>query len=179
MDVNQFAVYQLKNIPENRQIRFRPYSALQEKGIQIQYEDYEQVYLARMQPEDEPGEIRKRFNEKLPRTFHGHSISVSDVLVLNKGGVVTSYYVEKDGFTVIAGFIRISSSGTLVSLDTTDFHIKGKEGKWLAFDSIIIEGRQFFLMEHETYGKEVAWVVLDEEGKLVVDHAYHGFDQSV
>ena len=48
MDVNQFAVYQLKNIPENRQIRFRPYSALQENGIQIQYEDYEQVYLARM-----------------------------------------------------------------------------------------------------------------------------------
>ena len=178
MDVNQFAVYQLKNIPENRQIRFRPYSALQEKGIQIQYMDYEQVYLARMQPEDEPGQIRKRFNEKLPRTFHGHSISVSDVLVLNKDGVVTSYYVEKEGFTVIAGFIRISSSGTLVSLDTTDFHIKGKEGKWLAFDSIMIEGRQFFLMEHETYGKEVAWVVLDEEGKIIVDHTYQGFDQT-
>ena len=178
MDVNQFAVYQLKNIPENRQIRFRPYSALQEKGIQIQYEDYEQVYLARMQPEDEPGQIRKRFNEKLPRTFHGHSISVSDVLVLNKDGVVTSYYVEKEGFTVIAGFIRISSSGTLVSLDTTDFHIKGKEGKWLAFDSIMIEGRQFFLMEHETYGKEVAWVILDEEGKIIVDHTYRGFDQT-
>ncbi len=159
------AVYQLKNIPENRKIRFRPYSALHEKGIRIQYKDYEQVYLARMHPEDGLEQIRRRFNEKLPRTFHGHSISVSDVLVLNKGGVVTSYYVEKDGFTVIAGFIRISSSGTLVSLDTTDFHIKGKEGKWLAFDSIIIEGRQFFLMEHETYGKEVAWVVLDEKGK--------------
>ena len=48
MDVNQFALYQLKNIPENRQIRFRPYSMLQEKGIQIQYKDYTQVYLARM-----------------------------------------------------------------------------------------------------------------------------------
>ena len=179
MDVNQFAVYQLKNIPENRQIRFRPYSALQEKGIQIQYKDYEQVYLARIQPEDGPEQIRKRFNEKLPKTFHGHSISVSDVLVLNKEGVVTSYYVEKDGFTIIAGFIRLGSSGTLVSLDTTDFHIEGKEGKWLAFDSIIIDGRQFFLMEHETYGKEVAWVVLDEEGKLIVDHAYQGFDQTV
>ena len=178
MDVNQFAVYQLKNIPENRQIRFRPYSALQEKGIQIQYEDYEQVYLARMQPEDEPGEIRKRFNEKLPRTFHGHSISVSDVLVLNKDGVVISYYVEKDGFTVIAGFIRKGSSGALVSIDTSDFHIEGKEGNWHAFDSIIIDGRQFFLMEHETYGKEVAWVVLDEEGKIIVDHTYQGFDQT-
>ncbi len=179
MDRNQFAVYQLKNIPENRQIRFRPYSALQEKGIQVRCEDYEQAYLAWMQPEDGPEQIRRRFNEKLPRTFHGHSISVSDVLVLNKDGVVASYYVEKDGFTAIAGFIRMGSSGTSVSLDTTDFHIEGKEGKWLAFDSIIIDGRQFFLMEHETYGKEVAWVVLDEEGNLVVDHAYHGFDQSV
>lgn len=142
MDVNQFALYQLKNILENRQIRFRPYSALQEKGIQIQYKDYEQVYLAWMQPGDEPEHIRKRFNEKLPRTFHGHSISVSDVLVLNKGGVVTSYYVEKDGFTVVAGFIRIDSSGALVSIDTSDFHIEGKEGSWHAFDSIIIDGRR-------------------------------------
>jgi len=178
MDVNQFAVYQLKNIPENRQIRFRPYSTLQEKGIQIQYKDYTQVYLARMQPGDEPEQIRRRFNEKLPRTFHGHSISVSDVLVLNKGGVVTSYYVEKDGFTVIAGFIQKGSFGALVSIDTSDFHIEGKEGNWHAFDSIIIDGRQFFLMEHETYGKEVAWVVLDEEGKIIVDHTYQGFDQT-
>lgn len=179
MDVNQFAVYQLKNIPENRLMRFRPYSALQEKGIQIRCKDYEQVYLGRMQPEDEPEQIRKRFERKLPRTFHGHSISVSDVLVLNKAGVVTSYYVEKEGFTVIAGFIRKSSSGALVSLDTVDFHIEGKEGSWLAFDSMIIDGRQFFLMEHETYGKDVAWAVLDEDGKLIVDDAYHGFDQTV
>lgn len=177
MDVNQFAVYQLKNIPENRKIRFRPYSTLQEKGIQIQYKDYTQVYLAQTQPGDEPEQIRRRFNKKLPRTFHGHSISVSDVLVLNKDGVVISYYVEKDGFTVIAGFIQKGSSGALVSIDTSDFHIEGKEGHWHAFDSIIIDGRHFFLMEHETYGKEVAWVVLDEEGKIIVDHTYQGFDQ--
>ena len=178
MDVNQFAVYQLKNIPENRPLRFRPYSMLQEIKIQIQYSSYEQVYMGRMQPGDGPEHIRRRFNEKLPRTFHGHSISVSDVLVLNKDGVVISYYVEKDGFTVIAGFIRKGSSGALVSIDTSDFHIEGKEGNWHAFDSIIIDGRQFFLMEHETYGKEVAWVVLDEEGKIIVDHTYQGFDQT-
>ena len=72
MDVNQFAVYQLKNIPENRQIRFRPYSALQEKGIQIQYEDYEQVYLARMQPEDEP----EKFASVSMRSCQGHSTGI-------------------------------------------------------------------------------------------------------
>ena len=111
MDVNQFAIYQLKNIPENRQIRFRPYRVLQEEGIQVQYCNYEQTYIGRMQPgEEEPEQIRRRFERQMPRTFHGHSISVSDVLVLNKAGVVTSYYVEKDGFTVIAGFIRKGSS---------------------------------------------------------------------
>ena len=90
MDINQFAVYQLKNIPDNRQMRFRPYKVLQEKGIQIQCKDYEQVYLGRMQAADTPESIRKQFDKKLPRTFKGHSISVSDVLVLNKEGVVTS-----------------------------------------------------------------------------------------
>ena len=166
MEANQFAVYQLKNIPENRQIRFRPYSTLQEKGIQIQYKDYEQVYLARMQPEDGPEQIRRRFNKKLPRTFHGHSISVSDVLVLNKGGVVAAYYVEKEGFTAIAGFIRPGSSGAPVSFGTSGFHIEGKEGSWHAFDSIIVDGREFFLMEHEAYGKDTEWLVVDEAGRL-------------
>ncbi len=92
---------------------------------------------------------------------------------------MTSYYVEKNGFTVLAGFIRNGSSGALVSFDTTDFHIEGKEGSWLAFDSIIIDGKEFFLMEHEKYGKEVAWAVVDEDGKLIVDDVYHSFDQTV
>ena len=33
-------------------------------------------------------------------------------------------------------------------------------------------------MEHETFRKEVAWVVLDEEGKIIVEHTYQGFDQT-
>ena len=48
MDINHFAIYQLKNIPENRQKRFRSYKKLQEEGIQIQCKDYDQVYLGRM-----------------------------------------------------------------------------------------------------------------------------------
>ena len=179
MNVNQFAVYQLKNIPENRQIRFRPYHTLLEKGHKVQYKDYEQVYIGRMQPEDAPEHIYKRFEKQLPRTFHGHSISVSDILVLNKDGIITSYYVEKNGFTIIAGFIQNASSGTLVSNDTMNFHMEGKNGNGVAFDNIIIDGKEFFLMEHETYGKEMAWVVVDETGKLIVDNASQGFESMV
>jgi hypothetical protein len=39
------------------------------------------------------------------------------VLLLNKGGVVVAYSVEKEGF------IRPSSSGASVSFDTSGFHI--------------------------------------------------------
>ena len=179
MELNQFALYQLKRTPENRLIRFRPYETLQENHIQVRYENYEQKYLGQMKRGETPTEIRKRLNERTPRSFSGHSVSVSDVLILNQDGEITSYYVEKEGFVVLAGFIRQGSSGALISCDTTDFHIEGKAGSWLAYDSIVIDGREFFLMEHTVYGSQAANVVLDADGKLVADNVFHGFDDTV
>lgn len=177
---NQFAVYQMKQIAETRQIRFRPYKTLLEKGIRIREEDYEQVYAGPLYPQDTPESVRERLDRQPPRSFAGHSVSVSDVLVFNRAGTVISYYVEKMGFTVIENFIKneSSSSGAAVSIDTTNFQIEGKTGSWLAFDSIRLEGQEFFLMEHETYGKEAAWVV-DGAGRLAVDNVRNGFDQEV
>jgi len=151
---NQFAVYQMKQTPKTRQIRFRPYQTLLEKGIQIRQEDYEQVYTGTLYPQDSPESVRERLDRQPPRSFAGHSVSVSDVLVFHRAGTVISYYVEKTGFTVIENFIKNESSsfGSAVSIDTTNFQIEGKAGKWLAFDSIMLEGQDFFLMEHETYG---------------------------
>lgn len=179
MEIHQFALYQLKNIPENRKIRYRSYAALQEKHIPVRCENYEQAYLGKMKKGDTPDTIRKRLEEQPPRSFACHSLSVSDVLVLNSGGEITAYYVEKEGFIVIAGFIRLGSSSALISYDTTDFHIKGKDGSWLAYDSMIIDGREFFLMEHTVYGAEAANVVLDSEGNLVADNVFRGFDEAV
>lgn len=179
MEINQFALYQLKNISENRMIRFRSYKTLQEEHIQVRFENYEQTYLGRMKPGDTPEKIRRRLEEQPPRFSSCHSLSVSDVLVLNCQGEVTSYYVEKEGFVVIAGFLRLGSSSALISYDTADFHIEGKAGSWLAYDSIIIDGREFFLMEHTTYGAQGANVVLDADGKIVADNVFHGFDEAV
>lgn len=178
MEINQFALYQLKNVPENRDIRFRSYETLQKNQIQIRYGNYEQKYLGRMLPADTPGSIRERFDRQPPRKFHGHSISVSDVLVLNHAGEVTAYYMEKEGFTVIAGFIRNGSSGALVSFETTNFHIEGKAGSWLVLDTLIIDGREFFLMEHMEYGRNAAYVILDAEGKIVAEDNRNGFDEN-
>ena len=146
---NQFEVYQMRQTPETRHIRFRAYQTLLEKGIRVRKEDYERVYTGALCPQDTPEGVKERLDRQPPRSFVGHSVSVSDVLVFYREGTVISYYVEKTGFTVIENFVdkESGSSGTAVSIDTINFHIEGKAGSWLAFDSIRLEGREFFLME--------------------------------
>ena len=176
MDGDKFAVYQLKRVPEYRKIRFRPYSELQENGIKVRCEDYVQEYIGHMQPDETPDTIRSRLGRQLPRNFKGHSISTSDVLALNKGGVVISYYVNGEGFAVIPGFIHNISPGTEISMESAGCKVDGKNGSWHAIDSLIVDGQEYFLMEHDTYGPAGAYVVLDRKGKLVVD-SVRSFDQ--
>lgn len=173
---DKFAVYQLKRVPEHRQIRFRPYSELQENGIKVCCEDYVQAYIGNMQPDETPEAIRSRLGRQLPRNFKGHSISTSDVLVLNKEGVVISYYVDGERFAVIPGFIHNISPRTEISVETAGFRIDGKNGTWHAVDSLIVDGQEFFLMEHDTYGSAGAYVVVDRQGRLAVD-GIRGIDQ--
>ena len=57
---NQFAVYQLREIPENRKKRFCSYAELQKEHIQIRYTDYKQVYRSWMRYDETPDNIRNR-----------------------------------------------------------------------------------------------------------------------
>lgn len=176
---NQFAVYQFREIPENRKKRFRSYAELQKEHIQIRYTDYKQVYRSWMRYDETPDNIRNRLAKQLPKNFSGHALSIGDVLILDKNGEAAAYYLEKEDFTVLDDFIRNDSSNTLISLATTNFQLEGKEGRWLAFDNLVVEGKEFFLMEHTTYGKNAAWVVVDGTGKLIVDQVTAGFDETV
>ena len=97
---NQFAVYQLREIPENRKKRFRPYAELQKEHIQIRYTDYKQVYRSWMRHDETPDNIRKRLVKQLPKNFSGHALSIGDVLILDKNGKAAAYYLEKEGFTI-------------------------------------------------------------------------------
>ncbi len=175
----QFAVYQLKNIPANRELRFRPYKELIGRGIRISISSYEKVYEGRLETSDSPDNIRIRLQKKRPRTFAGHSLSVSDVFVLNQDGATISYYLEKQGFSIIPDFFRKSPGGTLITIDTADYQIEGKEGTWLAYDSIVVCGREFFLMERTDSGFSAPRVVVDETGRVVVDDVRNGFDDTV
>ena len=102
---------------------------------------------------------------------------VSDVIVVNRNGEVSCFYVDENTPRRIPGFIRINSSGALVTLDTKDYRIDGMEGNWMAADEIIIDGRQFFLMEHQDYHRQTTRVILDCYGKKIMEECGNGFDQ--
>lgn len=171
MNVNQFAVYQVKEDAAYRHLRFRSYDELLQNGFRVDVANYQEVYLSQMAPGDTAEIIAQRFRTKLPRSFKGHTISVSDVIVMNRAGEVSSYFVDKGKLIALADFLRLYSSGTLVSMDTRDYRIEGKPGTWLACDDVIVDGNQFFLMQNEQMKNAAACAVVDENGKLVVDAA--------
>ena len=100
------------------------------------------------------------------------------MIVITDDGKTTAYYVNKDGFIIIPEFLTIkSSSDTRLSIDTTGYEIEGKKGTWLAQDYILMNEKKWFLMEHEEYGTRAAYVILSEEGTVVMNDCYNGFDE--
>lgn len=180
MSRSQFAVYQLKKKPELRNLLFRTYEELAQDQIPVQVANYEQVYLGTMKPGETPEQIKKELEKKQPHNYKGHAVSTSDVLILNDEGVMTTYYVNKDTFIEIPDFMKVTSSesGGLTK-DTVGYEIEGKDGTWEVIDYLLVEGKNYFLMEHEQYGKDVAYVVLDQKGNVLVDSTYNGFDDVV
>lgn len=178
MRTSQCAVYQVKETPEYRDVRFRSYEKLRSEGKSVGIENYQQVYIGRIQPGETPADIKIRLQKQRPKSFKGHSIGCSDVIVITDDGKTTAYYVNKDGFIIIPEFLTIkSSSDTRLSIDTTGYEIEGKKGTWLAQDYILMNEKKWFLMEHEEYGTRAAYVILSEEGTVVMNDCYNGFDE--
>ena len=178
MSTSQCAVYQVKETPEYRDVRFRSYEKLRSEGKSVSIENYQQVYIGRIQPGETPADIKTRLQKQRPKNFKGHSIGCSDVLVITDEGKTTAYYINKDGFIIVPEFLTIkSSSDTRLSIDTTGYEIEGKKGTWLAQDYILMNEKKWFLMEHEEYGTRAAYVILSEEGTVVMNDCYNGFDE--
>ena len=164
MSTSQCAVYQVKETPEYRDIRFRSYEKLRSEGKSVSIENYQQVYIGRIQPGETPADIKLRLQKQRPKNFKGHSIGCSDVLVITDEGKTTAYYINKDGFIIVPEFLTIkSSSDTRLSIDTTGYEIEGKKGTWLAQDYILMNEKKWFLMEHEEYGTRAAYVIFSED----------------
>lgn len=98
---NEYKIYQLKNSPENHAIRFEGYSLAEKHGEPAKPENYDLVYsgsLDEFEDENKLEAIYTKFNLDRPEDFKGHSLSVSDIIVMND----EAYYVDSYGFVDVS-----------------------------------------------------------------------------
>ena len=104
-DKDTYTIYQLKdNTPVD--YHFRPLDELQAKGLTVTMTNYEAVYTAPIEPGTGLEDIYTKFNIDHPEDFKGHSLSVSDVVVLHQNGQDTAHYVDSYGFQTVPEFTQ-------------------------------------------------------------------------
>ena len=99
-----FSIYQLKGGPETRDYRFEPYERLQAAGLAVDRANYDLVYTAPLDGSTSLEDIYRTFNIDHPADFRGHSLSVSDIVVLNRDGKEEAHYCDSIGFTSVPEF---------------------------------------------------------------------------
>ena len=118
-DTDKYGIYQLKDNPELRDFHFAGTAELLKRGIlsddfkEIQPGNYNLVYageLSDIQGQSQGEKLNaifEKFNIDHPADYRGHSLSVSDIVVLHENGKNSAQFVDSFGFTELPDFIRI------------------------------------------------------------------------
>ena len=101
-----FSIYQLKDGEETRDYRFEPLDRLRAVGLDVQRDNYDLVYSAPLSDGESLEDIYRRFNIDHPADFTGHSLSISDIVVLRHGDTETAHYCDSFGFTEVPEFLQ-------------------------------------------------------------------------
>ena len=120
---DKYGIYQLKDDPELRSLHFEGTESLKKMGIikdnldAIKPENYNLIYTGGLSEltaeygflptrEDKLETIYEKLKINHPADYKGHSLSVSDVIVLHINGKNSAHFVDSFGFTGLPDFIR-------------------------------------------------------------------------
>jgi len=117
--LRRFMIYQLKRSDELHGIRFEPYDYLKQNGLTCDALNYDLVYSGYMRPHETLENLFNKFNMERPDDFKGHSLSVSDVVIVREHGKNTAYYVDSIGFKKLEHF-ETSPARILASREARD-----------------------------------------------------------
>ena len=104
-----FKIYQLPSGEKYHGVRFESMDRLKADGVQLNKDDYELMYegeLAEFNGNTTLEGLFAQFNNDRPDDFFGHSLSVSDVIVISVDGKDTAYFCDSFGFTEMPEFFR-------------------------------------------------------------------------
>ncbi len=118
--LRKFSIYQLKGLDELHDIRFEPYEYLQQNDLSCDVRNYDLVYSGHMRPNETLENLFYKYNMERPEDFKGHSLSVSDVIVVRERSKSTAYYVDSFGFKQLDRFEK-SRTRTPESREARDF----------------------------------------------------------
>lgn len=106
---DSYCIYQLRRDPELAELRFMNSQYLREHGLEPAFDHYEAVYSGSLSSDGSTearlDDLYMKFNTAHPQDYTGHSLSVSDIVVLRQQGAVSSHYVDSVGFVQLPAFL--------------------------------------------------------------------------
>jgi hypothetical protein len=102
-----FGIYQIRDDSAGTAYAFRNMNFIESHDLQVRKEDYKLVYVGELQGNVSLEDIFERFNIHRPEDFRGHSLSVSDIVVLNNGEKVTAHFVDSISFQELDNFLDL------------------------------------------------------------------------
>ena len=99
-----YAIYHVDEDTPGKQHLFMNMAMVKEDGITIDAENYKCVYSGRLHENEKLDDLYAVFNDNPPADYKAHSMSVSDVIITNRGGDMQAYYVDRFGFAELPEF---------------------------------------------------------------------------
>ncbi|EOS22378.1 hypothetical protein C804_05784 [Lachnospiraceae bacterium A4] len=149
-DKDTFSIYQLKRGDETRDYRFEPYDRLQAAGLSVEAANYDLIYTAELAPGTSLEDIYTRFNIDHPKDFKGHSLSVSDIVVLHQNGENMAHYVDSFGYKEVPEFLQEQTPQLTPDTRMTGEQIRTPRGSFSVTDMTAEQMREAGYGLHHT-----------------------------
>jgi len=172
---NRFGIYQVKR-DLTRDYAFESLERLQSRGLFVDRDHYDLVYLNDLPPSAAPEDIYEQFNINHPDDYTGRSLSVSDIVVIRKDGETKAHYVNDFGFQEIPDFLEeehsIRNEVQESAFQGTDYYLSIQETE---------DGYEYSIFDHQYRLKDGGQLnnphipILDAVKEVV---ALHGLDDT-
>ena len=183
---DRYAIYQINEDGAARENLFMSYEFNQKHGNPVTGGDYHMVYSGVFWPEESLNSLYEKFNLRHPENYMGHSLSVSDVVMVQRNGRTEAHYVDSFGFQELPDFVEQRQQvyqAYAMFVDTYSVHensvgveVEQHQGTWHTIQELELNGWRFCLMAHDEY--QVPQVILDGNGTLVAHELENGFDEA-
>ena len=172
-DTDKYSIYQLKDSPELRDFHFAGTGELLKRHLlsddfkEIQPRNYNLVYtgvLSDIKGQEQRGKLNaifEKFNIDHPADYKGHSLSVSDIVVLHEGGKNSTYFVDSYGFTELPHFTRALEGVIGQEADKAEIELTGEEKRFLETDNAPLVAKKF-----------LAWDEIEDLGYRFFEEGY-------